>query len=820
MRKTTLSCMLVTALVSSCSVNAQVFSFSFKDTNSADRSVKPTALTYLNPTGTMTLNLISGLDRYERIKVIRDSDQKVMHSAMTSLVGVADRVTAADGSEYYGKNMALPALGEGGYTILDETLDIHQAVVSSATYKLMLDVTRPAYTSFYPRQDAGYGMVLSGPLWELGRAGAGQFDIFLDGVTDANDIDNVRLVIRRADGSAISDQSMNYDPAKDRAFYTWVNDMVSAKTMPTSDLNETFTFNVFISDKAGNIRTVPPQSFKYDDQLGEVTAFAVHDSRSPTSNVPGISSGYVPYKAGLSVLENPYRVVLRIPRTNWKAYRNGGIDVTNTYGGNSIIASDNTYIYLEAKLPQGALDGNYFRPDNTYQWGGGDLTYVGRELAWDPTSLKSPVWAGKKIERQKGDGTWIDSVNWSLFTAADLPMTFNAIRFTVEARPYAQYITNVTNCNIPAGATSCTVSLSRTLAQNTTGYMHDGFAIKASQEATFNTPMWENITWHALKTTVTGYNYDEKTNLLNAYVNIPGDGSYFDRVKAKKVWLSDKNQADKEILTGTQTSRNVSTGNNTFQFDMKSIPEGSYNLIINAVDTYANAGSLPFRTFIVDRTPPVVNVSYEGKPVDKSVTVMGLENLRINLSDTLTTPKISRIVMRGGPTSDFVELSWASLGNNVYSLNYPRIFPSLNEGETYRLTVTATDEMNNTKDYESEFGYLPNNLVRLDNLRTLAVNASLKTTTDVPLAVLSTGMLRRKDGQLATGVQNAILTVRRDAQYGINLNGTAAAPGESKNLMLDLGLGDPRTFPIYPTESGKTGTSEFIIEIPELSIQK
>lgn len=820
MRKTTLGCMLITALATSCAANAQVFSFSFKDTNQADRSVKPVSLTYLNPAGTLTLNLISGLDRYERIKITRDSDQSVMYSAMTSLVGVADRVTAVDGSEYYGKNMVLPALGEGGYTIVDETLDIHQVVVSSATYKVKIDVTKPAYTSFYPRQDAGYGMVLSGPLWELGRAGAGQFDIFLDGVTDANEVASVRMVIKRANGDIVTDQPMNYDPANDRAFYTWARDMASAGTMPTSDLNETFTFNVSITDKAGNIRTVPAQSFKYDDQFGEIIAFAVHDSRSSTSNVPGVASGYVPYKAGLSVLENPYRVVLRIPKTNWKEYRNGGLSVVNTYGGNTIIASDSTYIYLEAKLPQGTLDGNFFRPDNTYQWGGGDLTYIGNQLSWDPASLKSPAWAGNKIERQKADGSWINSVNWSMFTAADLPIEFKAIRFTVEARPYAQYISNVTNCNIPAGATSCTVSLSRTLATNTSGYMHEWFAIRATQESTFNYPMWENISWHALKTTVTGYQYNDTTSLLEAYVNIPGDGNYFDRVKAKKVWLSDKNQANKEIITGTQTSRNVSTGNNTFQFNMKSIPEGNYNLVINAVDTYANASSLPFRQFIVDRTPPVVNVSYEGKPVDKNVTVMGLENLRINLSDALTTPKISRIVMRGGPTSDFVELSWASLGNNVYSLNYPRIFPSLNEGETYRLTVTATDEMNNAKDYEAEFGYLPNNLVRLDNLRTLAVNSSLKTSTDIPLAVLNTGSLRRKDGQLATGVQNAILTVRRDAQYGINLNGTAAMPGESKELVLDLGLGDTRTFPIYPAESGKTGTSEFIIEIPELSSQK
>lgn len=39
--------------------------------------------------------------------------------------------------------------------------------------------------------------------------------------------------------------------------------------------------------------------------MGEFTPFAVHDSRVSTSVVPGISSGYVPFKRGLTVLENP-----------------------------------------------------------------------------------------------------------------------------------------------------------------------------------------------------------------------------------------------------------------------------------------------------------------------------------------------------------------------------------------------------------------------------------------------------------------------------------------------------------------------------------
>ncbi|MCT9754045.1 hypothetical protein N7256_24615 [Escherichia coli] len=48
------------------------------------------------------------------------------------------------------------------------------------------------------------------------------------------------------------------------------------------------------------------------------------------------------------------------------------------------------------------------------------------------------------------------------------------------------------------------------------------------------------------------------------------------------------------------------------------------------------------------------------------------------------------------------------------------------------------------------------------------------------------------------------------------VNGVSAMPGESKELQLDLGLGDSRSFPIFPAVSGLTGRSEFMINIEEL----
>lgn len=47
------------------------------------------------------------------------------------------------------------------------------------------------------------------------------------------------------------------------------------------------------------------------------------------------------------------------------------------------------------------------------------------------------------------------------------------------------------------------------------------------------------------------------------------------------------------------------------------------------------------------------------------------------------------------------------------------------------------------------------------NLRTLTVSSPLKRTDGVHLAYMSTNVLRKTNGEIAKGVQNATLTVRR-----------------------------------------------------------
>lgn len=62
------------------------------------------------------------------------------------------------------------------------------------------------------------------------------------------------------------------------------------------------------------------------------------------------------------------------------------------------------------------------------------------------------------------------------------------------------------------------------IINGTTGYLHSGYEVRSTTEATFFAPIWENIAWHTLGPSVTGFDYNETTNILQVYVNQPGDG--------------------------------------------------------------------------------------------------------------------------------------------------------------------------------------------------------------------------------------------------------------------------------------------------------
>ncbi|MEC5393671.1 hypothetical protein VWC42_27410, partial [Klebsiella pneumoniae] len=113
-------------------------------------------------------------------------------------------------------------------------------------------------------------------------------------------------------------------------------------------------------DKAGSRKVLPEQKFVFDDQLGEYTLIAIRDPEAQTSVVPGFTSGYIAYKAGMTVNQNPITLIYRIPINNVRKYNKAGL----SFG--SIISEANGYAYVAATTAYN----NRYDIHNGYQWGG------------------------------------------------------------------------------------------------------------------------------------------------------------------------------------------------------------------------------------------------------------------------------------------------------------------------------------------------------------------------------------------------------------------------------------------------------------------
>lgn len=270
------------------------------------------------------------------------------------------------------------------------------------------------------------------------------------------------------------------------------------------------------------------------------------------------------------------------------------------------------------------------------------------------------------------------------------------------------------------------------------------------------------------------------------------------------------------LLAGSKVA--MSGDDYTYALDLSKLPEGKYDLAFRAKDTFNNTSQLPFKSIVVDKTPPSLSISYDGAPLISESTVYGLENISVSVTDSLSESKIYQMVLQGGPTSDDVELGFTKNTDGTYTPLYPRLFPSLDETtDKYTLLVKAIDDAGNMSSKSIRFAYYPKNLIVLDKLNTLAVNKAIKLSSGEPLAVLKASQLRRNDGSLAKGVQTALITVRGDSAFPISVIGNVVAPGETKEIQIDLGaVGNDVVIPIFPGINGVVGSSGFIVEFPQL----
>ena len=132
----------------------------------------------------------------------------------------------------------------------------------------------------------------------------------------------------------------------------------------------------------------------------------------------------------------------------------------------------------------------------------------------------------------------------------------------------------------------------------------------------------------------------------------------------------------------------------TYQYNLASLPEGVYNnLAVFALEMHGPKTKVSLFDFTSDRTPPTLTMSYKGGAVPAGVET--IKDLRVKVTDTVDTkPQITRMTLKGGPINDALDLGFTLQGGE-YAPEVPRMFPTLEAGQTYTLKVEAQDNQSN-----------------------------------------------------------------------------------------------------------------------------
>lgn len=756
---------------------------------------------FINPSAGISFMVSGGIDRKLRLSVTRAGSSTPVFTKQSARVLGATDVITYKGQNYYAEEFTSPKLADGSYTITSEILSSTGVTVQADSNTLIIDSVGPAAGSFYPKPYSWGGPVLSGDVWKLGVAAVDALtysSFVLEGLSDSSGISKVTAKVYRETGVLYKEHNVLFSEA-DR------NASIQYRTgfFPDSDLDEVFGLEFVVTDKAGNTTSTKRQKVMFDN-IGNAPSepFGVYDPSVTTTLAPGLK-GFVPYVAGSSVKTNPIRLAWRIPKSNWGTYRLGGLYFTNSFGESSVVGEDSTYVYVIGSLPYRAEDGNYIRFYNFGEWGSqGTIQY---DLKLANEAPKTPVI--KSIDYLFSDKGWLN-YSGRVVSPQELPVTVSRVRYTVEPRPFAQTASHMGTCTIPANQSQCEFAVNRALNKGTSGYLHDQGVLRSADGALSASGQWANVWWNDQYLPILNYTYEPVEMILTLKVRQPQQGAFQNRLVHDSAWL--------ENLSGsplTATKKLTSSAGEYFEymFDLKTLPEGSHDLVAVAKERLGAVTKLKLFNFKSDRTRPTVTVINSG---GESIDTMDKLSFTV-VDDKDASPKITSVLLTGGPAKESIALSYRKLSGSGYGLEYPILFPSLTPGESYTLTVTAQDTQQNIGTGSTSFLYSPAMTGIIDSSEgTINVPA-------VPIqfdrkdgsVLINSEQLKLADGTPVSGVYDLMATLRSDAVTPMRIGGVEVKPGATAVLgqLNFTQTGGKISLPAIPVARGANGGNGVII---------
>lgn len=746
--------------------------------------------------------LSSGLDR--RLRVTAKSEGQTVFTETTSVVSTSDRIDIG-GREFYGKRMDITGLtSDGEYSVDVETIDLYGEVVASQTYTLKRDTSPPVI------HDTDITWVRSA--YTLGSidhfsAGGASLELRLNEITEeGSGLSHATYFIENPDfeRKTITANLNASDPFRGSVQIP-TSTAASSSLVPASKSGlYTIGFNIY--DKAGNSTTIQRESHIDNNCL-----------TTPIREVLNANtSEWEPYTANMNAYSNPITMRFGRPLSQFESGERapyGWADnSTVSYVENDIawyqrsLNYPEIYSYFYFNLKSGAICQR--QSLNSFKFTLGD--------GIDTAPKGVSVWHNTDIADQNGEWQTHGRPRYNV------PHTITGTRVHVEPRSYRQLVTGsgMEQCFVEVGDDFCDLG---TNFVRTSGRGYSPYSIHlARDDGSLRVHYSYLYTYHDLNDpSVLSTEYsDDKLVIVHTRDNDTVSNWQKDHWKIKQ-WEA--------VATNTETSKEISLSRTSLTqldlwehiatFSTDNLADGTYSITAYATDTYDNIGASeqPIE-IVVDNTPPVINITYEEATVPSVID--DIRKIVIKLDDQ-SPSQLTSARLFGSIRDENVYLGILQHDSH-WTLEQPRIFPTLQQGEKYGLEITASDIFNNQSSNTIEFSYTPANLIEIGILSYLTIDRELLDRDNTPIAqIQSLDPLYIDDGMRATGPQTAYMTVHASSDFGVWLdepgNKTKVEPGETIEVTIDLGFeGSPLSIPLYPTKPDSIGKAEILFDIPHL----
>lgn len=832
------------AVLTAGTAHADLLEYSFTGADGSQRTLTPTA-TYANPTGTMTFALSAGVDRKVRISIL-NSTGAVVSTKTSSLLGANDRITVG-GKEYYGAFLTLQAPDEGSYLLKAEIISGNELPIKVDEFPLIVDTTLPVIDGDFFWNAMGYQRLHDDGKWIVSRAQAKSAGF--NGVYDSfSGIKEAFFTGQYVDGEKAGEVYAEKKPATithegSVIIGNGTEGSIGGDYITSLWSEAKWTFEVV--DKAGNRASKDAFVYMAQSKPTPPEPFGVWDGSD--NRLLGVNSlqGFVPYVHNMNIYSNPIKMIYRVKRDEYI----GGGGRADIYGGyqwmgsgsqsrfntDLILHKDDEYMYM---LVEAATDGT--------------LMDVSRRYIFHPSGFRSHVFThslrfGSETlnpPRSVGISAYVEGLN--KWIPASYSITkgdtggqndyITKVKVQVEPRPYNQIFDTTqrrdgytfrANCTIPANSEECTADVRFIYPGDDVSTYHSRPIIISEDGNLRGTEIVYDWRWDGsiakLDGETTSINEADKTisyGVINEYKSRAWSGA---RIFNQKLRFVDQNGVTVDVMpfmvSNVDTSKGIDAQLYKADFKFSSVPDGVYRIYAIFEDGLSTGGArhqsevLLFSGIVVDATPPNVILRLH----DGSDQISSLDDITVELYDDISKDvNVRSVNLRGGPANDNVNLTVRHVGQNNYKLEYPVMFPSLKDGESYTLTVEASDEQNNVTVEKVTFNYKPRQISLAEGMdgKLMIPAVTQEFQRSGGGHIIQTEPIKLGGNTVVTGSYDVFATLRSDAQVPLVVNGIRIEPGQTMSVMSQHNFGSSGgriNLPLRPAVAGVEGSSNLLV---------